>query len=582
MKAEERWQARFRAPRMTLPIWARQAPNRSIYRCNASGTWEIYAWDRSTGTTHQVTNRAKGTAHAAIDPNGQWIYWFDDTDGDEFGVWMRQPFTGGRDEPVAPDIEPGTVGGIALSTTGTAAISLAREGSFAIHLVRPGEPARLLHEDTEAAWVADMSLDGSLIAINRGDFRHPMLRVVRQCGELVGELDDGPGRGVIGVKFAPVPGDQRLLILHERRQRREPLVWDPSTGEQREIWLKDAGELTGEWYDDGRALLIIRHNRARTYLHRYDLAGGGLALIETPHGVIEAATPRPGGHVEYSWSSGSRPPVIRSSNGVVVTSAVGPSSPPSVPVEDIDVEGPGGRIHALISRPENGAAPYPTVFLLHGGPTAHDDDSFSPEVAAWVDLGYAVVRVNYRGSTGYGTAWRDALQGDVGHIELADVAAVREWVVARGVADPDRIVIAGQSWGGYLTLLALGVQPKLWAGGIAQVPIADHVTCYEDEPESLRAYQRSLLGGSPAEQPERYANSSPITYVHQIEKPVLILAGENDARCPMRQISKYVAKLEDHGHDHEVYTYDAGHGSLVISERIAQMATQLEFARKLT
>ncbi|SDL10298.1 S9 family peptidase [Nonomuraea jiangxiensis] len=582
MKAEERWQARFRASGMTLPSWARQAPNRAIYRSNATGTWEVYAWDRVTGVTRQVTDRSKGTAHAAIDPTGQWIYWFADTDGDEFGVWWRQPFTGGPDELVA-DLPPGQPGGIAMSATGVAAISLASEGRFRIHVVREGEPARLLYEHTEAAWVADMSLDGSLIAINHGeygDFRHPALRVVRQSGETVGELYDGPTKGVIGLHFAPVLGDRRLLALHERRHRHEPLVWDPVTGEQREIWLRDSGDLHAEWYDDARGLLILRDSRGRSYLHRYDLAGGGLTLIETPHGVIEQALPRPGGHVEYSWSSASRPPVIRSSNGQVVVNASGPPAPPSVPVEDIDVEGEGGLIHALVSKPEVGTAPFPTVFLLHGGPTAHDQDAFSPEVAAWVDAGFAVVRVNYRGSTGYGSAWRDALHGDVGHIELADVAAVHQCVVGRGISDPARTVLAGSAWGGYLTLLGLGTQPDLWTAGIAAVPIACHQTSYEDEAESLRAYHRALLGGSPDEQPDRYAASSPITYVDQVKSPLLILAGENDTRCPLRQIEKYVAKLAEHGREHEVYTYDAIRGSLVVAERITQMALQLEFARK--
>ncbi|NUW44707.1 S9 family peptidase [Nonomuraea rhodomycinica] len=583
MKAEERWQARFRASRMTLPVWARQAPNRSIYRSNATGTWEVYAWDRATGATRQVTERPKGTAHATIDPTGQWIYWFADTEGDEFGVWWRQPFGGGPSELAAPDLPPGQPGGIALSATGLAAISLASEGSFRIHLVRPGEPSRLLYEHPDAAWVADMSLDGQLIAVNHGeygDFRHPALRVVRQSGETVRELYDGPGKGVIGLRFAPVPGDRRLLALHERRERQEPLVWDPVTGEQREIWLRDSGDLSAEWYHDGRGLLILRDNRARTHLHRYDLGGGGLTLIETPHGVIEEAAPRPAGHVEYSWSSASRPPVIKSSNGQVVINAGGPPAPPSVPVEDLDVPGPGGRIHALVSRPEHGAGPFPTVFMLHGGPTAHDHDAFSPEVAAWVDAGFAVVRVNYRGSTGYGSAWRDALRGDVGHIELQDVAAVRRMVVERGIADPERVMLTGTAWGGYLTLLGLGTQPDLWAAGVAAVPIACHQTSYEDEAESLRAYHRALLGGSPEEQPERYAASSPITYVDRVRAPVLILAGENDTRCPLRQIEKYVGRLAAHGHPYEVYTYDAIRGSLVVAERIAQMSLQLEFARK--
>ncbi|MFI6740253.1 S9 family peptidase [Nonomuraea sp. NPDC050451] len=583
MKAEERWQARFRASRMTLPSWARQAPNRSIYRSNATGTWEVYAWDRVTGAVRQVTDRPKGTAYAAIDPTGQWIYWFADTGGDEFGVWWRQPFAGGPNEPVAPDLPPGQPGGIALSTTGVAAISMASEGTFRIHVVRIGGPATLLYEHSEAAWVADMSLDGSLIAINHGeygDFRHPALRVVRQSGETVGELYDGPLKGVTGLHFAPVVGDRRLLALHERRQRHELLVWDPVSGEQREIWLKDPGDLNAEWYDDGRGLLILRDHRARTYMHRYDLAGGGLTLIDTPHGVIDEAAPRPGGHVEYSWSSASRPPVIRSSSGQVVVNPGGPPAPPSVPVEDMDVDGEGGRIHALVSKPETGVAPYPAVFLLHGGPTAHDRDAFSPEVAAWVDAGFAVVRVNYRGSTGYGSPWRDALHGDVGHIELADVAAVRQVVVDRGIADPDRVVLAGAAWGGYLTLLGLGTQPDLWAAGIAAVPIACHQTSYEDEAESLRAYHRALLGGSPDERPEQYAASSPITYVDQVKSPLLILAGENDTRCPLRQIEKYVAKLAEHGREHELYMYDAIGGSLVMAERIAQTALQLEFARK--
>ncbi|GAA4223817.1 dipeptidyl aminopeptidase/acylaminoacyl peptidase [Streptosporangium album] len=582
MKAEERWQARFRAPRVTLPVWARRAPARAVYRSNASGAWEIYAWDRTTGSTRQATARPKGTAHGAIDPGGQSIWWFSDTDGDEWGHWMRQPFTGGPDEPV--DLGPGCPAGIALSATGEAAIGLARPGEgFTIHLVRPGRPTQTIYEHAEAASVAAMSLDGSLIAISHsehGDSRHPSLRVVRQNGDTVGDLHDGPGRGVLGLHFAPILGDRRLLTLHERRDRREPLVWDPESDDQREIWIRDPGEITADWYNDGRSLLVVRGNRGRTHLHRYDLPGGRLFPIETQHGVIDAAVPRPDGSVEYSWSSGAHPPAIRSSNGTMVLNHGGPTSPPSVPVEDVDVEGPGGRIHALVSRPERGPGPFPTVFLLHGGPSSQDNDSFIPQVAAWVDLGFAVVRVNYRGSTGYGSAWRDALTGEVGHIELSDVAAVREAMVGRGIADPDRLVLSGASWGGYLTLLGLGSQPKVWAAGIATAPIADHLAAYEEETEALRAYHRALLGGSPAEQPERYASCSPITYVDQVEAPLLILAGENDPRCPIGQIDAYVSRLAERGHEHTVHRYDAGHGSLVVSERVAQMAAQLEFACK--
>ncbi|GAA0969043.1 prolyl oligopeptidase family serine peptidase [Acrocarpospora macrocephala] len=578
MKAEERWQARFRAPRTTLPVWARQAPHHAVYRSNTSGTWEIYAWDRATGQTRQVTNRPNGTAHGDVDPTGQWIWWFADTDGDEYGVWIRQPFGGGPAEPV--NVSPGYPCGLGLAANGTAAIGRACRKGFQVVLVHENEDPKLLYEHDEFASVAGISLDGSLIAINHsehGDSRHPALRVLKSDGTVVGDLRDGSGKGVTGIRFAPVLGDRRLLVLHERRGRHEPLVWDPVTGEQREIYLRVPGEVTADWYVDGRSLLIVHNHRGRTELLKYDLAGGAMMPIDTPHGVIDAAVARPDGTVEYSWSSAAQAPVIRSSNGHVVINP-GPTAPPSVPLEDIDVEGPGGRIHALVSRPIGTPQPYPTVFLLHGGPSAQDDDSFQPHVAAWVDSGFAVIRINYRGSAGYGSAWRDALHGDIGHIELADVAAVRDWVVNRGIADPERLLLSGSSWGGFLTLLGLGTQPKAWTAGIAAVPIADHTAAYEDEAEGLRAYHRALIGGSPAEFPDRYTASSPITYADMVEAPVLVLAGENDPRCPIRQIENYLDALSS---EYNVYRYDATHASRVVEERIRQMRTQIDFANRV-
>jgi dipeptidyl aminopeptidase/acylaminoacyl peptidase len=260
-----------------------------------------------------------------------------------------------------------------------------------------------------------------------------------------------------------------------------------------------------------------------------------------------------------------------------------------VPVEDVWVEGPGGRIHALLRRPRGAdgrvaPGPLPLVVDVHGGPTHHDADVFRAYPSAWVDHGYAVVQVNYRGSTGYGTAWRNALEARVGHVELEDVVAVRDHLVAAGIADGDRVVLAGGSWGGYLTLLGLGTYPDRWAAGLAAVPVADYLAAYEDEMEALKAFDRSLFGGSPADVPERYTDSSPLTYVDAVRAPVLILAGENDPRCPIRQIENYVAALQrrppERAAPYEVYRFDAGHGSLVDDERVRQTRAELDFAAR--
>ncbi|MFG2314857.1 S9 family peptidase [Streptomyces tendae] len=584
------WEKRFRAPRVSLPDWAEDAPDRSLFVSNATGTYELYAWDRSSGEQRQVTDRPNGTTDGVLAPDGEWIWWFDDKDGDEFGVWRRQPFAGGADEEAVPGLDPSYPAGLALGRDGRTAVigRSTDEDGTTIHLARRdgGAPVEI-YRHRESAGVGDLSHDGSLIAIEHtehGDAMHSALRVLRPDGGTVAELDDTEGGerelGLEVLGFAPVDGDTRLLIGHQRRGRWEPLVWDVATGEQTDLALELPGDVSAEWYPDGSALLIVHGFEARSELFRYDFAERGLTEIDTPAGTVSGATARPDGSVEYLWSSAAEPSAVRSTTGRVVLDPPGLKSPRSVPVEDVWVEGPGGRIHALVQKPAGAAGPLPTVFDIHGGPTWHDSDSFAAGPAAWVDHGYAVVRVNYRGSTGYGRAWTDALKHRVGLIELEDIAAVREWAVTSGLADPERLILTGGSWGGYLTLLGIGTQPEAWTLGIAAVPVADYVTAYHDEMEGLKALDRTLLGGTPEEVPERFEASSPLTYVDQVKAPVYISAGVNDPRCPIRQVENYVERLEARGAVHEVYRYDAGHGSLVVDERIKQVRLELDFASR--
>lgn len=581
------WERRFRAPRVGLPEWAEDAPDRSLYVSNVTGTFELYAWDRATGTKRQATNRPNGTSEGTLTPDGQWVWWFSDTDGDEFGVWMRQPFDGsGPDEPAAPGLGSSYPAGLALGRDGLAVVGRSTEDEGAsVHVVRPGAAPVEIYRSPESAGVGALSEDGTLVVVEHtehGDAMHSALRVLTLDGATVAELDDTCGGqeelGLECLGFAPVAGDARLLVAHQRRGRWEPMIWDIAAGTERELSGIDLpGDVSAEWYPDGAALLVVHSYQARSEIFRYELNGGVLARLDTPAGSVNGATARPDGTVEFLWSSAALPTEVRSTTGAVVLESPGDKAPPSVPVEDVWVEGPGGPVHALVQKPATGWAPYPTVFEIHGGPTWHDSDAFAAGPAAWLDHGFAVVRVNYRGSTGYGREWTDALKHRVGLIELEDIAAVREWAVGSGLADPAKLVLAGGSWGGFLTLLGLGTQPDSWAVGVAAVPVADYVTAYGDEMEALKALDRTLFGGSPEEVPERFEASSPITYVEKVKAPVYISAGLNDPRCPIRQIDDYVERLEDLGKVHEVYRYDAGHGSLVVEERIKQLRLELDF-----
>jgi dipeptidyl aminopeptidase/acylaminoacyl peptidase len=215
--------------------------------------------------------------------------------------------------------------------------------------------------------------------------------------------------------------------------------------------------------------------------------------------------------------------------------------------------------------------------FVHGGPTWADLDRWQPEVQAFADAGFAIGMVNYRGSTGYGQEWRDVLIGDIGGPELEDVNAGLKDLIHQGIADHKRAVIAGYSWGGYVTLLELGKHPQMWMCGVAGVPVGDYEAGYEDLSPTLQAYDRALLGGAPKDVPDLMRDRSPINFAGNVRAPVLFLIGRNDSRCPYRQAMLYVEKLAARRHPHELYVFPTGHSSFDVNERVRQVRTILDF-----
>jgi dipeptidyl aminopeptidase/acylaminoacyl peptidase len=207
----------------------------------------------------------------------------------------------------------------------------------------------------------------------------------------------------------------------------------------------------------------------------------------------------------------------------------------------------------------DGAGPFPTILYAHGGPEDVESDVFFPTAQAWLDHGYAFLSVNYRGSTTFGRAFQQQIWGDLGHWELEDLVAARAWLVDKGIARPDQVFLSGWSYGGYLTLLALGKRPDLWVGGLAGIAIADFAMLYEDSSDAIKGYCAAIFGGTPADKPEQYAQSSPMTYADRIRAPLLIIQGRNDTRTPARQIERFAARLRDLGKTVEVHWYEAGH-----------------------
>jgi dipeptidyl aminopeptidase/acylaminoacyl peptidase len=237
----------------------------------------------------------------------------------------------------------------------------------------------------------------------------------------------------------------------------------------------------------------------------------------------------------------------------------------------------GQQVQGWLSVPD-GNGSFPTIVHVHGGPEFAMTELYYPLGQMWVDHGFAFLTINYRGSTTFGREFLERIWGNVGYWEVEDMAAARDWLVREQIADPQAILVTGSSYGGYLTLQALGTKPALWTGGMAAIAVADWAIAQEDTTANLRGLRTARFGGTPEECPERYAKSSPLTYAKDVHAPVLIIQGRNDTRYPPRSVTVYEDKMKALGKEISVHWFDSGHGSLVVEETIEHHALMLEFA----
>ena len=203
---------------------------------------------------------------------------------------------------------------------------------------------------------------------------------------------------------------------------------------------------------------------------------------------------------------------------------------------------------------------HPAIVYPHGGPTWQHMNDWFPSLQYFVSHGFVVIAPNYRGSTGFGRTFMEALRKDCGSGDLRDLVASLDFLNKTGYVDPRKIAIMGASWGGYLTLMALTKYPDLWSAGVAQVPLANWFTSYENEDPVLRAGD-SWLMGDPVADRELWRDRSPLFFADRIKAPLLLLAGANDIRCPAEETEQMTEAVRKNGGIVEVKVYEnEGHG----------------------
>ena len=535
-----------------------------------------------------VTDQRVGVEEFVLSPLGDRVAWWRDDSGDGYGEWTMSSTDGTGHGALLTGLEPGWSEGLAWCGDHVA-IALSDGAAYRVYTGRPGEGGHLIYESVHPAglgreWTTGpggLSTDGSIACLRHsesGDMLHFALRAVQvEDGSVIGDLAD-PGRTVRISAWSPHPGDDRVAIIHELDGIERPAIWNPRTGERRNFSTDLPGEIdVFDWFPDGANLLTSHWHDGRSQLYRLALASGEYELLHDPDGYVSAAGVRPDGEVWLRVESGVSAPIVRTVAGVVKLAPPEPA-PPGVAYSSMRFIGPSGEpTHMMVATPST-PGPHPIVMHVHGGPEWADPDAYDPWAATLVDHGVALATVNYRGSTGFGEAWRTAIyHGNIGIPEVSDVVSGLRHLVDIGIADPARCAIEGWSWGGYVTALAIGLHPDTFVAAIAGIPVCDSVMTHEDCSPSQQAYDRAIMDGSPSEVPERYAERSPSTYLDSVQTPVLIIAGEHDSACPIRQVRWYADQLEETGRAVQLHVYDAGHHANSVDERVAQIELMLDF-----
>ena len=228
------------------------------------------------------------------------------------------------------------------------------------------------------------------------------------------------------------------------------------------------------------------------------------------------------------------------------------SVPEAITFPSQDADGKKRRAHALFYPPSHpdlrgleGELP-PLLVVIHGGPTAAASPVLNLGVQYWTSRGFAVVDVDYGGSTGYGRAYREELLGQWGVIDVADCLAAANHLAARGRVDRDRMCIRGGSAGGYTTLAALARDDTPFAAGADHFGVADLEALAADTHKFESRYLDRLVGPYP-EARDVYVERSPIHHVDRLRRPLIVLQGSEDAIVPPNQSEAIVEALRSRG-----------------------------------
>ncbi len=380
--------------------------------------------------------------------------------------------------------------------------------------------------------------------------------------------------------FQPMfsPDGQWLSYIQNRENWDELVLIHLETGEKRTIlnnmnlmvsaWLQ--GMRTYSWMPDSTGLVVSTLEKGFSHLIRVTLDSMHEEIDLQPYtylaqpsvsavdGKIAALVSSPNAPTRLAVINGSEIQVIKTSMPDTVNSGELPAAQP------VEWDTPSGKVFGIYYPPSNHRYSTeglpPAIVHIHSGPTLQVHANFSADTAFFTSKGFAFLSVNYRGSTGYGRAYRDALNGRWGEVDVDDALSAVQFLSEQKLADPSQIILKGSSAGGYTVLNCLIHHPGMFKAAICAYGVSNLFTVVEETIKFESHYYDSLIGTLP-ENEGKFIDWSPIFHAEKIRDPLLLFHGSDDPVVPVAQTEEIVKKLCEQNTPFEYHRFEGeGHG----------------------
>lgn len=432
------------------------------------------------------------------------------------------------------------------------------------------------------AWIAwdhpNMPWDGTTLRIAGLEYTPDGMPV---AGEKV-DVAGGNEISVVQPEFSP---DGRYLAyvsdetgwwqlyLYDLKNKAKQQLTNVEADHGRPAWLQNFR--TYGFSPDGKVIYYLRNQQGFSSLWQLDLATQTHRRLDVDENYtwLEQISVSPDGQQIACIATGSQTPhrVVVYDTVKSHTRVIRRSSPEEVPstlyskAEPIHWQGfDQGTVYGLYYPPQNpafeGVGKPPLLVLIHGGPTSQRTAVFDPQVQFFTSRGYAVLQVNYRGSTGYGRVYRNMLRGNWGVYDVEDAVSGARHLADEGMVDRQRMVIMGGSAGGFTVLKALEDHPGFFKAGVNLYGVSNQFDFLIETHKFEKHYNDTLLGPYP-EAAATYRERSPLFFVDQIEDPLAVFQGADDKVVPRKQSDEVVDSLRRRGIPHIYHVYEGeGHG----------------------